>query len=139
MLIRPAKDSDRLALIALWQRCGLVVPWTDPERDIARKGEMQDELFLVGMLDDFLVASVMAGYDGHRGWLYYLAVDPAVQRRGFGRKLVNDVLERLQTMGCSKVNLQVRTTNTDVLVFYGRLGFIRDDVISLGKPLMTDR
>ena len=122
-------------MVALWHRCGLVVPHNDPVRDIALKLGWQPELFLIGELDERLVASVMAGYEGHRGWINYLAVDPAAQGRGLGRLMMNEAESALRALGCPKINLQVRTTNAAVRAFYQRIGYSVDDVISLGKRL----
>lgn len=138
MLIRPFLDTDADAVIALWQRCGLTRPWNDPAKDIARKKFVQPELFLVGSIDNALVASAMAGYDGHRAWVNYLAVDPLLQRRGHGRALMIDVERRLRALGAPKINLQIRRGNAAALAFYARLGFSEDDVLSLGKRLEKD-
>jgi len=94
---------------------------------------VQPELFLVGELDSQVVASVMAGYEGHRGWLNYLAVWPKLQGNGYGRAIVEAALEKIEEMGCPKVNLQIRSSNCGVIAFYERLGFKSDDVVSMGK------
>lgn len=138
MLIRAFERNDRAAVVRLWDRCGLIRPWNDPSRDIDRKLTVQPELFLVGEVDAAVVATVMAGFDGHRGWMNYLAVDPDQQRRGYARELVAAVEHRLEAMGCPKVNLQVRATNDTVLAFYAALGYGTDDVVSLGKRLVAD-
>jgi ribosomal protein S18 acetylase RimI-like enzyme len=138
MQIRRYKPSDESSVIALWQACGLVRSWNDPNKDIRRKLTVQPELFLVGTVDKKVVASVMAGYDGHRGWVNYLAVDPGLRRSGLGRALMERVEQDLTAMGCPKLNLQVRTSNHDVLAFYARLGYARDEAVSLGKRLIPD-
>ncbi len=138
MNVRAYNDPDELPVIALWQACGLTRPWNDPQRDIARKLTVQPELFLVGELDGALVATVMAGFEGHRGWVNYLAVAPDLQGRGYGRALMTLVEEKLIAMGCPKLNLQIRSTNTAVLDFYSRLGYANDEVVSLRKRLITD-
>ncbi|MEM1247997.1 MAG: GNAT family acetyltransferase [Acidobacteriota bacterium] len=138
MEIRAFRASDTVAVIALWRLCDLVRPWNDPRRDIERKLLVQPELFLVGEEGQTLVGSVMAGYDGHRGWVNYLAVHPDHQRRGYGRRLMAAAEERLRLAGCPKINLQVRSSNAEVLAFYDSLGFGRDDVVSLGKRLVED-
>lgn len=135
MIVRPFQPSDEEAVVRLWRDCGLVVPWNDPQADIAAKMTVQPELFLVGELEGRVAATVMAGYDGHRGWINYLAVGPGLQGRGFGRRLIDEAEARLRAMGCPKINLQVRTSNTRVIAFYQRLGFKLDDVVSLGKRL----
>jgi len=125
----------QVAVIDLWRKCGLVVRWNDPAEDMKKKLEFQPDLFFVGLLDDGLVGSIMAGYEGHRGWINYLAVVPDHQRRGYGRKLVLKAVDELRKMGCLKVNLQVRRSNTSVIEFYKHLGFKEDDVVSLGMRL----
>ncbi len=138
MEIRGFEPTDTAKVIALWQRCDLTRPWNDPAEDIARKLTIADDLFLVGIVDDVIVATVMAGYDGHRGWINYLAVHPDHQRRGSGRELMAEAERRLRARGCPKINLQVRASNAEALAFYNRLGFATDDVISMGKRLEID-
>jgi ribosomal protein S18 acetylase RimI-like enzyme len=122
----------------LWQACELTRPWNDPHKDIARKAAVDDELFLVGTVGGVVVASVMAGYDGHRGWVNYLAVDPGRRGEGHGRALMQEAETRLAARGCPKVNLQVRDTNAEVLAFYERLGYVVDAAVSMGKRLESD-
>ncbi len=138
MEIRPFVESDAPGVIALWQSCELTRPWNDPKKDIARKLQVQRELFLVGCVDNQVAASVMAGYEGHRGWVNYLAVDPALRGRGLGGKLMRRVEELLLERGCPKINLQVRASNAAVIEFYHRLGYLDDAVVSLGKRLIPD-
>ena len=138
LTIRPFAPSDEDAVVALWTDCGLVVPWNDPRKDIHRKAAEQPELFLVGLQGDDLVATVMAGYEGHRGWINYLAVHPGQRQRGIGRRMMEEAEAGLRTAGCPKINLQVRETNVGVLAFYQRIGFSRDAVVSLGKRLVSD-
>ena len=138
MRIRTFQPADEAAVIALWQACGLTRPWNDPKRDIARKLTTQPELFLVGMLDEAVIASAMAGYDGHRGWLYYLAVDAAHRSNGYGAALVREAEQLLLERGCPKINLLVRSSNTGVLEFYRKLGYGQDEVVSLGRRLIPD-
>lgn len=139
MKIRPFDSSDQKAVVELWDRCGLLRPWNDPHKDIARKQLVQPELFLVGVINQKMVAAVMAGYDGHRGWINYLAVDPDNGRQGLGRTLMATVEQRLRDRGCSKINLQIRQDNLSAIEFYERIGFTQDAVISLGKRLECDR
>jgi ribosomal protein S18 acetylase RimI-like enzyme len=136
--IRQFEPSDEPSVIALWYACGLVRSWNNPKKDIQRKLAVQPELFLVGTIDGKLVASVMAGYDGHRGWVNYLAVDPGLRKSGLGRALMEKVEHELKAMGCPKLNMQVRTSNHDVLAFYARIGYARDEAVSLGKRLIPD-
>ncbi len=136
--IRAYRESDRGDVVALWQECGLVVPWNDPGKDIRRKLCIQREMFLVGSLGSRLVGTVMAGYDGHRGWIYYLAVATECRTGGFGRRLMDEAEAHLRNIGCVKINLQVRTSNVDVVTFYKSIGYSVDDVVSMGKRLEED-
>jgi len=136
--IRPFKSDDEESVIALWRRCDLIRPWNDPARDIERKLRVRPEWFLVGVLDGEIVATVMAGYEGHRGWLNYLAVAPEFQRRGFARAIVAEAEQLLRQAGCPKINLQIRSSNHGVIEFYRRLGYSVDDVVSMGKRLEHD-
>jgi ribosomal protein S18 acetylase RimI-like enzyme len=138
MEIRPYEVNDEEAVIQLWKDCGLVVSWNNPALDIQRKLKVQSEMFLVGLLDGKIVASVMAGYDGHRGWINYLAVHPDFQRKGLARKMMDAAEVCLREVGCPKINLQVRTSNTGVIEFYNRIGYKLDDVVSFGKRLVDD-
>jgi ribosomal protein S18 acetylase RimI-like enzyme len=138
MQIRTFHAADESAVVALWDECRLTRPWNDPHKDIARKLAVQSELFLVGVVDEAVIASVMAGYEGHRGWMNYLAVTPRFRGRGYGRALVDHVERLLLERGCPKVNLQVRASNPDALAFYRRLGYVQDESISLGKRLIVD-
>ncbi len=138
MQIRPFDPADSASVIGLWEACGLTRPWNDPAKDIERKLSVQPDLFLVGTLEGRVVASVMAGYDGHRGWVNYLAVAPDRRNAGLGRALMRRVEELLTARGCPKLNLQVRTANGAVLEFYRRIGYAPDDTVSLGKRLIHD-
>lgn len=138
LYIRPFEDSDEEPVIALWDRCGLLRPWNDPHKDIARKKQFQRELFLVGVAGTEIVAATMAGYDGHRGWVYYFGVDPACQRRGYGRALMAEVERRLCELGCPKINLQVRQGNDGAIAFYQSVGFEQQDLFQCGKRLEED-
>jgi len=138
MLIRAFQPEDEEAVIALWQRCELVRPSNDPKKDIQRKLKVRPDLFLVGLLESKIIASVMAGYEGHRGWLNYVAVDPKYQRRGLARKIMAEAERLLREAGCPKINLQVRSSNRAAMEFYRRVGYAPDDVISLGKRLEHD-
>ena len=135
MEIRSFQPEDEPSGIALWQQCDLVRPWNDPHRDICRKLKVNPEWFLVGLVDGQVVATVMAGYEGHRGWLNYLAVAPEFQRRGLARGIVVEAERLLRKAGCPKINLQIRTSNQAVIEFYRRLGYSVDDVVSMGKRL----
>ncbi len=133
--VRPFAAGDQAEVFSLWQRCGLLRPWNDPVEDVRLKALVQPELFLVGELDGRVIASAMAGYDGHRGSLFYLAVKPELQGRGYGRMLLSEVERRLLALGCPKLNLMVRGDNLQVLEFYQRLGYQPQGVVCLGKRL----
>ncbi len=136
--IRSFCEADEERVIELWAQCDLLRPWNDPRKDIARKLRVQRDLFLVGMISGRVVASVMAGYDGHRGWVNYLAVDPDCRRHGLGRAMMLEAERRLAALGCPKVNLQVRRGNLDAVAFYAGIGFREDQVVSFGKRLEQD-
>lgn len=136
--IRPFCLEDRDAVIAIWEACGLIVPWNNPHNDIARKMAVNPELFLVAKMNGRIAGTVMGGYEGHRGWLNYLAVSPDCQGNGVGRTLMEVIEAKLLALGCPKINLQVRKSNTAVIQFYGHRGYHIDDVISLGKRLIKD-
>ena len=138
MEIREYREKDASAVIALWIQCGLVVPRNNPQKDIERKLKVDRDLFLVGILEGKIIASVMGGYEGHRGWINYLAVDPACRRKGYGRRIMREIEKRIRARGCPKINLQVRTTNQGVIQFYRSLGYADDNVIGLGKRLEED-
>ena len=133
--IRSYQASDESAVIDLWHRCNLVVPQNDPQKDIEMKCKVQADLFFVGTINNCIVATVMAGYDGHRGWIYYLAVDADYRQQRIGRRMMEKAESALKMRGCPKINLQVRTSNRAVISFYERLGFSNDNVIGLGKKL----
>lgn len=135
--IRPFAAPDAAAVTALWegafpdQR-----PWSSASAYLQRKRQLRDDLLLVGLLDRRLVAAIAAGYDGVRGWLYHLAVDPAVRRRGIGAAMVREAERRLAALGCPKVNLQVVADNAAVVSFYARLGYAVEPRISMGRALV---
>ena len=138
MKIRAFQPADEAALVALWSECGLTRPWNDPHKDIARKLTEQPELFLVGAIGNEVVASVMVGFDGHRGWVYYLGVAERHRKQSYGRALMQEAERLLIERGCPKINLQVRSSNSGVIEFYRRLGYSEDDTVSLGKRLIPD-
>jgi ribosomal protein S18 acetylase RimI-like enzyme len=136
--IRSYALADRDSVVDLWRRCGLVRPNNDPFKDIARKLKVRPDLFLVALLDNTVVGSVMVGYEGHRGWINYLGVCPNHRRRGVGRQLMEEAERLLRLEGCPKINLQIRASNSEVLAFYRRIGYLQDDVLSMGKRLEPD-
>ena len=140
--IRPFQRDDTERVVALWRAAGLVVPWNDPYADIDRKLTVQPELFLVGTDagsgSDAVLAVAMVGFDGHRGWLNYLAVDADARRRGYGAALVAEAERLLTERGCPKLSLLVRSTNADVIAWYESLGYATDSAVPLGKRLIAD-
>jgi len=125
-------------VIELWFKCKLVVPLNNPRRDIERKVEVDRDLLLVGIINGKVVATVMGGYEGHRGWINYLAVDPEHRNNGYGRLIMREVEKRIRARGCPKINLQVRATNDGVIKFYQSLGYSDDKVLGFGKRLEED-
>jgi ribosomal protein S18 acetylase RimI-like enzyme len=138
LFIRPFQTEDEASVVSLWQLCELTVPWNNPYKDIARKLKVQPELFLVGMLDSLLIATVMGGYDGHRGWINYLAVHPDFQGQGYAQQVMENVESEFRKRGCPKINLQIRSGNARVMAFYQKLGFTDDQALSMGKRLEED-
>lgn len=139
MQVRAFTPADTEAVVQLWQDCELTRPWNDPHKDIARKLSVSPDLFWLGCdADGRIIASIMVGYDGHRGSINYLAVHPEHQRRGHARQLMQRAEQVLSELGCPKLNLQVRTGNEAVLAFYERLGYADDRTLSLGKRLIPD-
>jgi len=139
------RDEDRDAVVELWRRCDLLRPWNDPHKDIARKLADSPDLFFVARLQEAsagqetpLIAAAMAGYEGHRGWVNYLAVDPSYRGAGVGKVIMQHIEAELLSRGCPKLNLQVRETNTDVIAFYRSIGYDVDAAVSMGKRLIPD-
>lgn len=138
MQIRSSLSTDHPGLIRLWEQCELTRPWNDPRRDIARKLQVRPDLLLVAAEAGEIVGSVMVGYEGHRGWINYLAVAPSHRRQGLGRLLMAEAELRLLREGCPKVNLQVRAGNDGVVAFYRRLGYDVEEMVNMGKRLIRD-
>jgi ribosomal protein S18 acetylase RimI-like enzyme len=136
--IRPFVESDETSVVDLWKACSLTRAWNDPHRDLARKLGTQADRFLVGLVNDELIASAMFGYDGHRGWVNYLAVQPANRGKGYARQLMMAGETLLTQAGCPKLSLQIRNSNHDVIAFYEHLGYATDEVVSMGKRLIAD-
>lgn len=137
-ILRPYEADDLEAVKALWLACDLTRPWNDPDKDIQRKLAVDPHWFIVGVNNEEIVASIMIGYEGHRGWVNYLAVKPALQGSGLGRQLMQRAEQELLQVGCPKLNLQVRETNQQVLDFYNAIGYKVDAAVSLGKRLIPD-
>jgi ribosomal protein S18 acetylase RimI-like enzyme len=121
--ISPITDADVEAVTALWQRCGLTRPWNDPASDIAFARRGQNATILIGRAADTLIATAMVGHDGHRGWVYYVAVDPDAQGKDFGRAIMAAAEDWLRQQGVTKAMLMVRPDNTKVQAFYDKLGY----------------
>lgn len=134
-ILRPARDSDVTALVALWNACGLTRPHNDAPTDIAfaRRGPTSD--VLVAERDGRLVAAAMVGHDGHRGWVYYVSADPAHQGEGLGRLIMEAAEQWLLARGIWKLQLMVRKTNTPVIGFYEALGYAVEDTLVMSKRL----
>ncbi|MBT3363009.1 MAG: GNAT family acetyltransferase [Chloroflexi bacterium] len=135
MEIKKYESGYEQDLVDLWVQCGLVVPQNSAQGDIGSKMDFQPDLLFTGFLEGTLVASVMAGYEGHRGWVNYLAVSPQYQRKGFGRAMMQHAEAELTKLGCPKINLQVRGGNDSVIKFYDRIGYAIEDRVSMGKRL----
>lgn len=133
MNIRPASSADTVSLIALWQRCALIRPWNDPRLDIARTAAARNSDILVGTIDGMIVASAMVGHDGHRGWVYYVAVDPGYRGRGLGRQIMAAAETWVFQRGMPKVQLMVRANNEKILNFYRAVGYADNPTIVLDK------
>ena len=136
--IRPYLRSDEKDVLKLWHECNLIVPWNNPKLDIERKLKVNPELFLVGLFKGKVVATVMGGYEGHRGWINYLAVSVDHQRKGFGKQIMTALEDKLKASNCPKINLQVRVGNIGTIKFYESLNYSNDHVISMGKRLKED-
>ena len=138
LVVRIYSAADQQAVIDLWDRCDLLRPWNNPVKDIARKRRANSEWLLVAVIRNQVVGSIMIGYEGHRGWINYLGVDPSLRRQGVGRRLMEHAEEILRKAGCPKINLQVRSANKQATDFYAGLGYLPEDVISFGKRLDPD-
>jgi ribosomal protein S18 acetylase RimI-like enzyme len=134
-MFRPIDDDDVEQVVSLWRACELTRTWNDPYKDIQFAREGGTSTILAGELDDRIIASVMVGHDGHRGVLYYLAVDPAFQKRGFGKVAHDAAVEWLKQRGVWKINLMVRAENESVRGFYESLGYAINPVLSFGKKI----
>ena len=135
---RKFRKNDTEAVIKLWKKCKLIVPWNDPYKDINRKLSIKDNLFIIGEMNKNIIASAMAGYDGHRGYIYYLAVLPEYQKKGIGSSLLSIVEKKLLQLGCPKINLFVRNTNIQVKSFYKKNQYTFQESEIYGKRLILD-
>ena len=136
LTIRPFDVRDEAAVVALWSDAfPHPSPRNDPLTIIRQKRRVQPELFLVGEAEGRVVATVLAGYDGHRGWVYHVAVAADAQRHGYGRAMMAAAADRLRALGCPKINLQINRSNAEVVAFYEALGYAVEDRVSMGKVL----
>ena len=135
MRIQVFSEIYRNDVIQLWDRCGLLFPGNDPDYDITLKTGFQPGLFFIGLVEERVAASLMAGFDGYRGWLNYLGVDPDFRGKGYGKAILAHAVENLRKMGCPKINLQVRNSNRQVIEFYKKSGFYSHDVITMQVKL----
>lgn len=136
--IRIFSVADTESVVQLWTACGLTRPWNDPRKDIERKLSVQPDLFLVMKMDGAVIGSAMAGYDGHRGSVYYLAVAPGFQSKGYGRQMMREIEKRLTALGCPKMNIMIRRDNERVIGFYSVNEYAKEPVTVVGKRLIPD-
>ena len=137
LIIRQFKEKDTQDVIRLWKKSFPTdPPWNDPQDIVQRKINFQRELFLIGELQDRVVATVLGGYDGFRGWVYHLAVINDNRRSGIGKMMMIAIEKELRQLGCIKINIQVRSSNQEVILFYNGIGFNIEDHVSLGKLLI---
>jgi ribosomal protein S18 acetylase RimI-like enzyme len=137
-VIRAFDAADTDAVVKLWDDCGLTRPWNDPHRDIERKLGLQPELFRVVEDDGHVIATAMTGFDGHRGWIYYLAVHPSRRGEGHARELISDAERQLIDLGCPKIMLMVRVDNSAVVELYEHLDYVAESTLVMGKRLILD-
>ncbi len=136
VVIRAFEDNDEDAVAALWRQVFPDdPPWNEPTLVMANKRAVQRDLFFVAIENGALVGTAMGGYDGHRGWVYAVAVRPGSRRRGIGARLMSQIESALENLGCPKINLQVRAGNESVVAFYRRLGYHIEQRVSMGKRL----
>jgi ribosomal protein S18 acetylase RimI-like enzyme len=121
--IAPIEDKDVADVVSLWERCGLTRPWNEPAADIALARQGTNATILIGRAGGALVATALVGHDGHRGWVYYVAVDPTQQKKGFGRIIMSAAEDWLRKAGVEKIQLLVRPENTAVRAFYESIGY----------------
>ena len=135
LTIEAIEDGDVTEVIALWQRCGSLRAWNDPARDIALARKETNATVLLGRNDGVLVASVLVGHDGHRGWVYYVTVDPDHRFKGYGRVIMTAAEEWLRARGIEKLQLMVRGDNAKVHAFYEQLGYYDQERVIFAKWL----
>lgn len=131
----PLRPDETEAAVALWEACGLTRPWNDQRADIALALGRPSSTILAGRIDSKLVATAMTGSDGHRGWVYYLAVDPTAQRKGYGAAMMHAAAAWLREIGAPKLHVMIRSENLGVAAFYARLGYVKSDTITMATRL----
>ena len=132
------EDKQRTQVIDLWEKCNLIKSWNDPNKDIDRKLKVNDSLFLIVEFNKVIIGSAMIGYDGHRGSVYYLAVDPEHQRKGVGGMLMKEIEKKLIESGCPKINIFIRNSNIEIKNFYQSIDYEEQDSLVYGKRLIPD-
>jgi ribosomal protein S18 acetylase RimI-like enzyme len=135
LAIADIAGADVAAVIALWQACGLTRPWNDPAADIALARRGRHSTVLIGRDDNAIVATAMVGHDGHRGWVYYVATDPNLRAKGYGRAIMNAAEDWLRAAGVPKLQLLVRPENSGVAAFYQSIGFGEQRILFFTKWL----
>jgi ribosomal protein S18 acetylase RimI-like enzyme len=135
LAIADIADADVATVIALWQACGLTRPWNDPTADIALARRGPHSTILIGRDGDAIVATAMVGHDGHRGWVYYVATDPKLRAKGYGRAIMNAAEDWLRAAGIAKLQLLVRPENSGVAAFYQSIGFGEQKILFFTKWL----
>ena len=134
--VRPFRDADQDGIVALWNEVFRDdPPWNAPAEMIRRKRGVQPELFLVALVEERVIGTVLAGFDGVRGWIHHLGVLPSMRRRGIATRLMKAAEAGLANLGCPKVNLQVRAANADSVAFYRRIGYQVEERVSMGKRM----
>jgi ribosomal protein S18 acetylase RimI-like enzyme len=133
--ITAIEDADTPEVIALWQRCGSTRPWNDPAADIALARKETNSTVLLGRSDGALVASVLVGHDGHRGWVYYVTADPEHRFKGYGRAIMSAAEDWLRARGIAKLQLMVRKDNPKVHAFYQSIGYYNQETVTFAKWL----
>ena len=132
------KDKYRSQVIDLWEQCNLIKYWNDPNKDINRKLKVNDSLFLIVEFNKIIIGSAMAGYDGHRGSVYYLSISPKYQNKGVGKILMKEIEKRLISIGCPKINIFIRNSNIEVKEFYQSINYEEQNSLVYGKRLIAD-
>ena len=136
--IRTYQHTDMEDVIHIWKECGLIRSWNNPKLDIQRKVKTQKDLFFVAELSNKIIATAMFGYDGHRGSVYYLAIDPIHQNKGLGKLLMDNIEKKLKEIGCPKINIFIRSSNINVKNFYKSIFYDEQDCLTYGKRLIPD-